>query len=114
MKTEKSKPPTAENPASTAALAAGFFLSRCRQSLGWSQRRTSRQLGISQTAWRNIELGIKPPSRSTLLKILYRLYLTEAQKKNITMAYYEHDNDGTISHSTRESLFKDLPNGKKQ
>ena len=111
MTTRKSQPPLGENAASNATLAAGFFLSRCRSSMGWSQRRASRELGISQTAYRNIELGIKPPSRSTLLKILHRFELSKNQKENIIKTYYEHDSDGEVSHETRQALFRDVPNG---
>tara|TARA_R110000787_G_scaffold89251_3_gene189019 strand:- start:5105 stop:5512 length:408 start_codon:yes stop_codon:yes gene_type:complete len=93
-------------PVSTATLAAGIFLGGCRKKLGWSMRRTGRELGISFTAWRNIELGIKPPGRTTLLKLLYNIGLTSKERASLTRAYYEHDVLGGISNLTATDLLE--------
>ena len=111
MKSEKKISSVADIPASTATLAAGIFLSERRKDFGWSMRRTGRELGISFSAWRNIELGVKPPGRATLLKLLYHMGLTEAERRTLTRAYYEHDVLNGISNLTAACLFEGLLNG---
>lgn len=110
MKSQKKVLGPSDIPASTATLAAGIFLCGRRENLGWSMRRTGRELGISFSAWRNIELGIKPPGRATLLKVLYNIGLTEAERKTITRVYYEHDVLGGITNITAAELFGSLLN----
>ena len=110
MKNLKENSKVPKSPASTATFEAGKFLGRRRVGLGGSMRRTGRELGICFNAWRNIELGIKPPGRTTLLKVLFEMGLSRNEIRWVMSAYYEHDRLGYITEITKNNLSIDLSN----
>ncbi len=74
-------------------------------SRGMSQRGMAKSLGIAQPSLRSIELGIKPPGRSLLLKFYYTIDSSDMKSLILLLLYY-NDSNLNITIDTLEEYTK--------